>query len=51
MSKTKKALIIALFYGIGILCLFALSLRAKQIDNNSTYNDHAYYEYELSNQR
>lgn len=49
MSKLKKALIIALFYGIGILCVFAMSCRAEQIDNNSNYNDHSYYDYEISN--
>lgn len=49
MKRIKKALVIALFFGIGILCVFALSFRAEQIDNNSTYNDHAYYEYEISN--
>lgn len=50
MKKIKKALGIALFFGIGIACVFALSLRARQIDNNSTYNDRAYYEYEISHQ-
>ena len=49
MSKTKKALIIALFYGIGIVCVFAICFRAKQIDNNSNYNNHSYYDYEMSN--
>lgn len=49
MKKIKKALGIALFFGIGIACVFALSLRAKQIDNNSTYNNHSYYDYEISN--
>lgn len=49
MEKLKKALVIALFYGIGIACVFALSLRAKQIDNNSNYNNHSYYDYEMSN--
>lgn len=49
MNKLKKALIIALFYGIGILCVFALSFRARQIDSNSTYNEYSYYEYEMSN--
>ena len=50
MKKIKKALVIALFFGIGILCVFALSSRAEQI-NNSNNNNHSYYEYELSNQR
>lgn len=49
MKRTKKALIIALFYGIGILCVFALSFRAEQIDNNSNNNEYSYYEYEMSN--
>ena len=49
MKKIKKALIIALFFGIGILCVFALSSRAEQIDRNSTNNNHSYYDYEISN--
>jgi len=48
MKKIKKALIIALFYGIGIACVFAICFRAKQIDNNSNYNNHSYYEYEIA---
>lgn len=49
MKGIKKALVIALFFGIGILCVFALSFRAEQIDRNSNYNDHSYYDYEISN--
>ena len=48
MKEIKKALVIALFFGIGILCVFALSFRAEQIDNNSNYNNHSYYEYEIA---
>lgn len=49
MKKIKKALVIALLYGIGMLCIFSLSLRANQIDNDSNYNEYSYYEYEMSN--
>lgn len=48
MKKIKKALLIALFFGIGIACVFALSLRAEQIDNNTNYNNNSYYEYEIA---
>lgn len=48
MNKTKKALIIALFFGIGILCVFALSSRMEQIDSNSNNNEYSYYEYEIT---
>ena len=47
MRKTKKALGIALFFGIGLLCVFALSLRAEQIDKQPT-NNNSYYEYEIA---
>ena len=49
MKKIKKALVIALFFGIGILCVFALSSRMEQIDSNSNNNEYSYYEYEMSN--
>jgi hypothetical protein len=48
MKKIKKALIIALFFSIGLLCVFALCSRAEQIDNQPT-NEYSYYEYEMSN--
>lgn len=48
MERIKKALVIALFFGIGLLCVFALSLRAEQIDKQPT-NEYSYYEYEMSN--
>jgi len=48
MNKIKKALVIALFFGIGILCVFALSFRAEQIDSNSNNNEYSYYEYEIA---
>ena len=47
LKKWVKELLVVLV--IGLICVFALSLRARQIDNNSTYNDHAYYEYEMEN--
>ena len=49
MKEIKKALVIALFFGIGILCVFALSFRAEQIDNTANNNEYSYYEYEMSN--
>lgn len=44
----KKALPIALFYLIGLACIFVLSLRVEQIDNNPEYNEYSYYEYEIA---
>jgi surface polysaccharide O-acyltransferase-like enzyme len=48
MSKLKKALIIALFFSIGLICVFVMCSRAEQINNQPT-NEYSYYEYEMSN--
>ena len=45
--KLKKALTIALFYVIGLVCVLALCLRAEQVNNDPIYNEPSYYE--LSN--
>lgn len=47
LKKWVKELLIVLI--IGLVCIFALSLRVQQINNNSNYNDHAYYDYEMRN--
>ena len=38
MKKIKKALLIVLIYLIGIGCIYALCLRAEQIDNHNKVN-------------
>ena len=48
MNKTKKALIIALFFAIGLTFVYLYSLRIEQIDKQPI-NNHSYYDYEISN--
>lgn len=49
MRKTKKALGIALFFIVGLSLVYLYSLRIQQVDKNTNYNNHSYYEYEMSN--
>lgn len=48
MKKIKKALVIALFFSIGLTIIYLYSLRIQQIDNQPI-NNHSYYDYEVSN--
>ena len=48
MKKITKALVIALFFSIGLTIIYLYSLRIQQIDNQPT-NNHSYYDYEISN--
>jgi hypothetical protein len=48
MKKIKKALVIALFFSIGLTIVYLYSLRVKQV-NDKPINQNSYYEYEMSN--
>lgn len=47
MKEIKKALVIALFFSIGLICVFVMCSRAEQINNQPT-NNNSYYEYEIA---
>ena len=49
MKRIKKALVIALFFSIGLSLVYLYSLRIQQVDKNTNYNNHSYYDYEISN--
>lgn len=48
MKKIKKALVIALFFSLGLTLVYLYTLRIDQI-NKQPINNHSYYDYEISN--
>lgn len=47
MKRIKKALIIALFFSIGLAFVYLYTLRIEQV-NKQPINNYSYYEHELS---
>ena len=47
MRKIKKALVIALFFSIGLTIVYLYSLRIQQV-NDKPINQNSYYEYEIA---
>ena len=48
MKRIKKALVIALFFIVGLSLVYLYCLRIQQVDKNTNYNNHSYYEYEIA---